>query len=140
MKKKKKKRSIKVKARYWLLSALVVLVSVGLFRSHWDLLIPASRVVTSDPEAVGYRIDKDHYFLDWGGEIYVLDFSNKTIVMPSRYGHHFLKAWIWPKGLENYRGVLVGDQVKSSYGKYAFVGRQVYLEHPRDHSVILECK
>jgi hypothetical protein len=126
-----------LKKLIWLLFVTVILLFLGGFIWYWDILIPTRQVTMSDPAARAYKIDKDHLFIDWDNDVYVVNLKLKGVVRPSMYGHHFLGIWIWPRGLDNYKGVRVGDMVKSGPGGFSFEGNTVVIENPPQHKITL---
>lgn len=113
------------------------LLLLGSFFWYWDVLIPTHQVKMSDPTARAYKIDKDHLFIDWDNDVYVVNLKLKSVARPSIYGHHFLGVWIWPRGIDNYKGVRAGDMVKSGPGGFSFDGNAVVIENPPQHKITL---
>jgi hypothetical protein len=118
----------------------VVLLTLGGFFWYWDILIPTRQVTMSDPSATAYQVSENRYFVYWSDETYVVNLKEKSVVIPSRYGHHCLGIWIWPRGLDNYKGVRVGDEVKEVRGKFTFEGNKVLIEHPLHRYLELQFK
>ncbi len=121
----------------WFLFVVGVLLNIVGFLLYWDILIPTRQVTMSDPAARAYKIDKDHLFVDWDNDVYVVNLKLKSVARPSIYGHHFLGIWIWPRGIDNYLGVRVGDMVKSGPGGFSFVRNTVVIENPPQHKITL---